>query len=68
MYSVSEIEDIIKNQKRLTPLIVKTSSTSQSHERKGVMIFSASVSHAKEILSYFQEGRHKLFLEIQRMN
>ena len=63
MYSVSEIEDIIKNQKRLTPLIIKNIiDITESYERKGVMIFSASVSHAKEILSYFQEGEAQIIL------
>lgn len=63
MYSQSEVEELLKNQKRLTPLIVKNIVDITEHfDRKGVMIFSASVRHAEEILSYLPEGEAQLIL------
>jgi DNA repair protein RadD len=53
MYTTSEVEELLKNQKRLTPLIVKNIiDITDRFERKGVMIFTASVKHAQEVLSY----------------
>ncbi|MBS1962043.1 MAG: DEAD/DEAH box helicase [Bdellovibrionales bacterium] len=52
-FTVSEIEEVLKNQKRLTPLIIRNvMDIVERYDRKGVMIFSASVRHAEEILSY----------------
>lgn len=45
----AEIEKLLKDQKRITPVIVKN-IIDVSAERKGVMIFTSSVSHAEEIL------------------
>ncbi len=60
-YSESEIEQILKGQKRLTPLIIGNivDITDRFH-RNGVMIFSASVNHAKEVLSHLPEGDARL--------
>lgn len=53
MYTVSEVEELLKNQKRLTPLIVSNIvDITERFKRQGVMIFSASVKHAEEIMSY----------------
>jgi DNA repair protein RadD len=61
MYTTSEVEELLKNQKRLTPLIVKNIiDITEKFERKGVMIFSSSVKHAEEILSYLPEKDSRL--------
>lgn len=53
MYTVSEVEEILKSQKRLTPLIIRNIiDITEKYHRKGVMIFSSSVRHAEEIMSY----------------
>lgn len=63
MYTASEVEELLKNQKRLTPLIVKNIvDITEKFDRKGVMIFSANVKHAEEILSYLPEGEAKIIL------
>jgi len=63
MYSLSEVEEIIKNQKRLTPLIVKNIiDITEQFQRKGVMIFSASIKHAEEILSYLPKEDARLVI------
>lgn len=52
-YSTADIEEILKSQKRLTPLIIKNIiDITERYNRKGVMIFSSSVKHAEEIMSY----------------
>jgi len=61
MYTMAEVEELLKNQKRLTPLIVNNIvDITQRFDRKGVMIFSASVKHAQEILSYLPESEARL--------
>lgn len=63
LYSTEEVEEILKNQKQLTPLIIKNIvDITERFHRKGVMIFSASVRHAKEILSYLPEGQAQLIV------
>ncbi len=63
MYSVADIEEILKSQKRLTPLIIKNIiDITERYERQGVMIFSSSVKHAEEIMSYLPEGEARLVL------
>lgn len=52
-YSTAEVEDILKAQKHLTPLIIKNIiDITERYNRKGVMIFSSSVKHAEEIMTY----------------
>lgn len=52
-YTTAEVEEILKSQKRLTPLIIKNIiDITERFHRKGVMIFSSSVKHAEEIMSY----------------
>ena len=50
-YSVADIEEILKDQKRVTPIIVHN-IVELARERKGVLIFTSSVRHAKEILTH----------------
>ncbi|HEY1078467.1 MAG TPA: DEAD/DEAH box helicase, partial [Bdellovibrio sp.] len=52
-YSSTEIEEILRNQNRLTPLIIKNIiDITEKFDRKGVMIFSGTVKHAEEIMTY----------------
>lgn len=61
MYTMSEVEELLKNQKRLTPLIVKNIvDITERFKRKGVMIFSATVKHAEEIMIYLPSGEARL--------
>jgi len=63
MYTAAEVEEILKSQKRLTPLIINNIvDITERYGRKGVMIFSASVRHSEEILSYLPEGQARLVL------
>jgi len=49
-YKESELDMVIEQSKRATPQIVRQ-IIEQSKQRKGVMIFAATVRHAQEILS-----------------
>jgi DNA repair protein RadD len=52
-YTTGEVEEILKSQKRLTPLIIKNIvDITERYKRKGVMIFSSSVKHAEEIMTH----------------
>lgn len=63
MYTAAEVEEILKSQKRLTPLIIKNIiDITKRYHRQGVMIFSASVKHAEEIMTYLPEGEAKLVI------
>lgn len=63
MYTMAEVEELLKNQKRLTPLIVKNIvDITERFNRQGVMIFSSTVKHAEEILSFLPEGEARLVL------
>lgn len=58
-----EIENILRGQKRLTPLIIRNIiDITRLYDRKGVMIFSASVKHAQEVMSYLPAGEARLVL------
>ncbi len=58
-----EIENILKGQKRLTPFIIRNIiDITQRYDRQGVMIFSASVNHAKEIMTYLPHGDARMVL------
>ena len=48
-YLQSQVEEILKDQKRITPLIIKN-IIEMSKDRHGVMIFTSSVNHAIEIM------------------
>jgi DNA repair protein RadD len=60
-FTMAEVEEILKGQKRLTPLIIKNIiDITEKYERQGVMIFSASIKHAEEILSHLPNGAARL--------
>lgn len=48
-YLTSQLEVLLKDQKRITPLIIKN-IVDISQSRQGVMIFTSSVNHAIEIM------------------
>ncbi len=50
-YQIKEIEKVLKDQKRITPVIIKN-IVEMSHDRKAVIIFTSTIRHAEEILSY----------------
>jgi DNA repair protein RadD len=54
-FIAAQIEELLKDQKRITPLIIQN-IVEMSKERKGVMIFTSSVNHAKEILRSLPEN------------
>lgn len=63
MYTAAEVEEILKSQKRLTPLIIKNIiDITERYNRQGVMIFSSTVRHAEEIMTYLPEGQARLIL------
>lgn len=48
-YLQSQVEEILKDQRRITPLIIKN-IIEMSKDRHGVMIFTSTVNHAIEIM------------------
>lgn len=54
-YSTEDIENTLKSQERITPSIIKN-IVELAKERKGVMIFTSSVRHAREVLGYLPMG------------
>lgn len=62
-YTVAEIEEVLNRQKRLTPFIIKNIiDITEKYHRKGVMIFSGSVKHAEEIMSYLPADQARLVI------
>ncbi len=49
-YILNHIEELLKNQKRITPVIIEN-IVQISETRNAVMIFTSTVDHAKEILN-----------------
>lgn len=63
LYTTKQVEELLKKQKRLTPLIIKNIiDITEQYNRKGVMIFSGSVKHANEILNCLPEGDAQIIL------
>jgi len=63
MYTSFEVEELLKNQKRLTPLIVKNIiDISEKFQRRGIMIFCANIAHAQEVLSYLPPNQSALII------
>lgn len=54
-YALAEIEQILKDQKRVTPIIVRN-IVELGAGRHGVIIFTSSVRHANEILGHLPPG------------
>lgn len=48
-FLITQVEELLKDQKRITPIIIQN-IMDMAKDRKGVMIFTSSVNHAKEIL------------------
>lgn len=62
-FTAAEIEEILKGQKRLTPFIIKNIiDITEKFNRQGVMIFSGSVRHAEEIMSYLPDDDSRLVI------
>jgi DNA repair protein RadD len=62
-FSLGEVEEILKSQRRLTPLIVgNIIDIAEQFQRQGVMIFASSVKHAEEIMSYLPDGQARVVL------
>lgn len=63
MYTAAEVEEVLKSQKRLTPFIIKNIiDITERFDRQGVMIFSSTVKHAEEIMSYLPADDSRLVL------
>jgi DNA repair protein RadD len=60
-FNLSEIEAILKDQSRVTPIIIQN-IIEMSDGRKGVIIFTASVRHAKEILSHLPRSQSAIII------
>ncbi len=54
-FSIGDIEDLLSDQKRVTPGIIGH-IIEQANDRRGVMIFTSSVRHAREILGHLPRG------------
>lgn len=54
-FSMNEVEAVLKDQARVTPGII-ANIVEIAGPRKGVMIFTSSVRHAEEILTYLPSG------------
>lgn len=62
-FSMAELEEILKSQRRLTPLIIKNIvDITESYNRQGVMIFSSTVKHAQEIYESLPEGQARIVI------
>ncbi|MBI2711599.1 MAG: DEAD/DEAH box helicase family protein [Bdellovibrio sp.] len=62
-YTIADVEEILKSQKRLTPFIVRNIiDITEHYQRQGVMIFSSSVRHAEEIMTYLPPEDSRLIL------
>ncbi len=62
-FTAAEVEEILKSQKRLTPFIIRNIvDITERFDRKGVMIFSSSVKHAEEIMSFLPSDQARLVL------
>jgi len=63
MYTIAQVQTLLNQQRRLTPLIIKNIiDITESYDRKGVMIFSSTVKHALEILGYLPDGEARIIL------
>lgn len=62
-FTTAQVEEVLKSQKRLTPFIIKNIiDITERFQRKGVMIFSSSVKHAEEIMSYLPPEDSRMIL------
>ncbi len=62
-YTMAQLEEVLKRQRRLTPLIIKNIvDITDNYQRQGVMIFSSTVKHAQEVMESLPEGQARLVL------
>ncbi len=62
-YTLAQIEELLKQQRRLTPLIIKNIiDITENYNRKGVMIFSSTIKHAHEILGCLPKNESRIIL------
>lgn len=54
-FSMNEVEDLLKDQKRVTPGII-ANIVEMAKDRQGVMLFTSSIRHAEEIMTHLPEG------------
>lgn len=63
MYTTAEVEELLKAQKNLTPLIIRNIvDITERFQRQGVMLFSATVKHAQEVMGYLPAGEARLVI------
>ena len=60
-YRLEDIESILKDQSRITPIIIQN-IVELSASRKGVILFTASVQHAKDILRHLPAEESALLI------
>jgi DNA repair protein RadD len=60
-FLLSDIEELLQDQRRVTPSIVEN-IVQISKNRKGIIIFTASVRHAEEILTYLPKGNSAIII------
>jgi DNA repair protein RadD len=70
-FTTAEIEKVLQEQRRLTPLIIKNIiDITENYQRQGVIIFSSTIKHAEEILSYLPTDQSRIVIgdteELQR--
>ncbi|MDQ8193672.1 DEAD/DEAH box helicase [Coraliomargarita sp. SDUM461004] len=62
-YTMAQLEEVLQRQRRLTPLIIKNIiDITERDQRQGVMIFSATVKHAQEIMEHLPAGQARLVI------
>lgn len=62
-FTTAQVEEILKSQKRLTPFIISNIvDICERFNRRGVMIFSSSVNHAQEIMTYLPANDSRIVL------
>jgi DNA repair protein RadD len=62
-YTMAQLEEVLNQQRRLTPLIIKNIiDITDSYKRQGVMIFSSTVKHAREVMESLPQGQARLVL------
>jgi DNA repair protein RadD len=62
-YTMAQLEEVLNQQRRLTPLIIKNIiDITECDRRQGVMIFSSTVKHAQEIMQHLPMGQARLVL------
>jgi DNA repair protein RadD len=60
-FSADELEKILKDQRRVLPGIVKN-IIEIGKNRRGIMIFTSTIRHAREVFSLLPEGKSALIL------